>query len=176
MWPWPGTGVLGAIWEVTKHKTEKIMNHVFDTAAKMETPQKTTRGKDVMSMELGMEVGKKKSPLKASLTFKVAANSDKGMTLGGGASIEVDKVGSAGGSITTYRGKDHKMKLEAESEVSTGPKVPGKEVGVSSGAASVKMNVVETKNILADAFDSFKKYFKAEADKIKEKIDGNYKK
>jgi hypothetical protein len=172
MWPWPIYQVYFAVVKaIYSNKTQKTVEHIGKTALSMRKPQKTTQGKDVVSIEIGK--GYEKNGMEAKAITKVSANSEKGMTMSAEATVRVDAAYNAELSATVYNDNFGKTKVEGGNNANLLPDKPKDEISLDAGPVSVNINPKETKNIISDAIDGLKKYVEAELAPVKKMIKKN---
>ncbi|MBB6238789.1 RHS repeat-associated protein [Pedobacter sp. AK013] len=178
MWPDPIFGsLLYSAYVAVSAKVQSIVNHVGNTALKMEKPQSKRKGQDIVRVGVGVEAEHKRTGAKVEAGASSAINSKKGLVTGAGISGEIKNVVKGELSGQVYQDQTTgQTKFEGEGSLKFGktdePKItlPSEEQTISGDGVSVSGNVKELGRTVSDAVDGVKKYIKAEVDNIKKTI------
>ncbi|MBB6238975.1 hypothetical protein HDC90_003622 [Pedobacter sp. AK013] len=146
-------------------KVQLIVNHVSNTALKMEKPQSTWTGQDILRVGAGGKAEHKLAGAKVEAGVSSAINSKKRLVTGAGVSGEIKNVvkGELSGKVyqdqttgeTKFEGKaDLKIGKANERKVIQ----PSEERTITGDGVSVTGNVKELGRTFSDAVDGVKKY------------------
>jgi RHS repeat-associated protein len=153
-------------YKVTQPSSSTPLNRIANTGKSMAPVQKTTTGKDIISV--GAEVGltKKGSKVGVSAGLETAVNSEKGLTMAGIAKIEAFEVVNVGAEIKGYADSKDNLQVESsvDAKINTGISVPSINSDVIVGYGGVSVNISESLRFLKDFYNSSFEFLKTNID------------